>query len=93
MPDHTHFFARPEIDAQPMAKWIKMWKSVSSRQISAVLKIEPPIWQAEYFDRYLRSSESYSEKWNYVEQNAVRAGLVQAAEEWPYQGAIHELRF
>ena len=54
-----------------------MWKSVSSRRIAATLAIEPPIWQSDYFDRYLRSSESYSDKWQYVEQNPVRAGLVE----------------
>lgn len=92
MPDHVHFFARPEIEAHQMANWMEMWKSVSSRQISAVLGIAPPIWQAEYFDRYLRSSESYSAKWDYVEQNAVRAGLVERVEDWPYRGVIHDLR-
>jgi REP element-mobilizing transposase RayT len=55
MPDHVHFFARPEIDARPMAAWVQMWKSVSSRRIAAALVIGQPIWQAEYFDRYLRS--------------------------------------
>src|SRR6266404_5351130 len=34
MPDHVHFFARRAIDARPMASWMQMWKSVSSRQLS-----------------------------------------------------------
>ena len=93
MPDHVHFFARPAIDARPMADWVQMWKSVSSRQIAVALAIDPPIWQTDYFDRYLRSSESYSEKWQYVEQNAVRAGLVETTEAWPYRGTIHDLMF
>jgi putative transposase len=93
MPDHVHFFARPEIDAQPMADWVKMWKSVSSRRIAAALSIKSPIWQSEYFDRYLRSTENYAEKWHYVEQNAVRAGLVETAESWPYRGAVSDLMF
>lgn len=93
MPDHVHFFARPAIDARPMADWVQMWKSVSSRRIAAALGIDPPIWQTDYFDRYLRSSESYSEKWQYVEQNAVRAGLVETMEAWPYRGTIHDLMF
>ena len=93
MPDHVHFFARPEIGARRMAKWVQMWKSVSSRRIAAVLSIKPPIWQPEYFDRYLRSSENYSEKWHYVEQNAVRAGFVDTAEAWPYRGTINDLMF
>jgi REP-associated tyrosine transposase len=93
MPDHVHLFARPEISARRMAEWVQMWKSVSSRRIAAVLSMKPSIWQPEYFDRYLRSSENYSEKWHYVEQNAVRAGLVEIAEAWPYRGTINNLMF
>ena len=93
MPNHVHFFARPAIDARPMADWVQMWKSVSSRQIAAALAIDPPIWQTDYFDRYLRSSESYSDKWQYVEQNPVRAGLVGRVEDWPYHGTINDLMF
>src|SRR5205823_11819905 len=51
MPDHLHLFARPEIDADPMANWLQMWKSVSSRRIAAISALMPPIWQADYFDR------------------------------------------
>lgn len=76
-----------------MADWVQMWKSVSSRRIAAALSIKPPIWQSEYFDRYLRSSENNSEKWRYIEQNAVRAGLVETAEVWPYRGTINDLMF
>jgi len=93
MPDHVHFFARPEIDGRPMAKWVQLWKGVSSRKMTKSLRILPPIWQSEYFDRYLRSSESYSEKWDYVEQNPERAGLVERFEDWPYRGIIHDLMF
>lgn len=93
MPDHVHLFARPEIGAQRMMKWVEMWKSVSSRRIAAALSIKPPIWQREYFDRYLRSSENYAEKWHYVEQNPIRSGLVETIEAWPYRGTINDLKF
>ena len=93
MPDHVHFFTRPEVDAKPIAKWVQTWKGTSSRSITKALNARPPIWQADYFDRFLRSTESYSEKWDYVEHNAVRAGLVECAEDWPYRGIIHDLMF
>ena len=93
MPDHVHFFARPATDARPKAEWVGMWKSVSSRRIAVMLAIRQPIWQPDYFDRYLRSSESYSEKWQYVEQNPVRAGLVTRVEDWSYRARIHDLMF
>jgi REP-associated tyrosine transposase len=39
----------------------------------------------------LRAGESYSEKWNYVRDNPVRAGLVSNADEWKYAGEIEKL--
>jgi putative transposase len=68
-----------------------MWKSVSSRQITKVLNVRVPVWQEDYFDRYLRSAESYGQKWQYVRNNPVRAGLVRCPEDWPYQGRIWSL--
>jgi putative transposase len=50
------------------------------------------VWQPGFFDHLLRSSESYSEKWEYVRLNPVRKGLVDRPEEWPYQGQIIPLR-
>jgi len=41
----------------------------------------PPVWQRGFFDHLLRSDESYAEKWNYVRENPVRAGLAQSAED------------
>ncbi len=46
------------------------------------------IWEEGFFDHVLRSNESYSQKWNYVRENPVRAGLVKSAADWPYQGEI-----
>jgi len=74
-----------------MKAWVKMWKSVSSRKMAHALGIEASIWQADYFDRYLRNGDSYSDKWQYVELNPVRAGLVETADQWPYKGRIWDL--
>ena len=40
-------------------------------------------WQPGFFDHILRTDESYGEKWNYVRNNPVRAGLVKNAGDWP----------
>jgi putative transposase len=47
-----------------------------------------PLWQPGFFDHVLRNDESYSQKWEYVRENPVRAGLVARADEWPYQGEL-----
>ena len=92
MPDHIHLFAMPGVKADSMQKWIAQWKSISARRIATVLGARGPIWQRDYFDRYLRTAESYQAKWDYVRNNPIRANLVTAQEHWPYQGEIHELR-
>jgi putative transposase len=55
------------------------------------LKLSRRVWQEEFFDHVLRSSESYSQKWDYVKENPVRAGLVKSSKEWPWQGEIEPL--
>jgi hypothetical protein len=50
-------------------------------------RIQNWAWQEGCFDRLLRSDESLSEKWEYLRQNPVRAGLVNDPEDWPYQYA------
>ncbi len=93
MPDHVHLFARAAEDAKPLAKWIEAWKSLSSRRLKAAGVITPPLWQRDYCDRFLRSAENYSEKWDYVANNPVRAGLCARPEDWPWRGRLHDLQF
>jgi putative transposase len=96
MPDHVHFFCRPELGAKSLSEFVGFWKSYTSRKIHALgLPRSTPaattLWQREFFDHVLRSAESYGEKWNYVRDNPVRAGLVSTADEWKYAGEIETL--
>lgn len=92
MPDHVHLFARATLDAKPLAHWVRTWKSLSARQISSDLRIPAPIWQRDYFDRFLRSADNYSEKWDYVAENPVRKNFCREAKDWRWKGRIHDLR-
>jgi putative transposase len=91
MPDHVHFFCSAELDAKPLPKFMQFWKQWTSKRIARELKIHGRLWQAEFFDHVLRSSESYSQKWDYVRENPARAGLVKDADDWPFQGEIEDL--
>ena len=93
MPDHVHLFARAAPDAKRLADWLETWKSLSSRRLKAAGMIAPPLWQRDYFDRFLRSAESYSEKWDYVAHNPVRAGLCGKSEDWLWRRRLHDLKF
>jgi len=41
-------------------------------------------WQPGFFDHVLRNDESYGQKWEYVQENPVRARLVQWPDQWPH---------
>jgi putative transposase len=82
MPDHIHLFVRGGRDFV-LSTWIGGLK----RALSVALEAKQ-LWQPGFFDHILRSDESYSEKWNYVHENPVRARLVENANKWPYQGEI-----
>jgi REP element-mobilizing transposase RayT len=88
MPDHIHFFCTDAEQGVKLNKFIQAWKQWTSKRIKEVLKIDDSIWQKSFFDHLIRSSESYSEKWEYVRQNPVRAGLVKNADDWKYWGYV-----
>ena len=92
MPDHLHLFCAPtEHDSLPIINWIAFWKSYATRRWPDPEDL--PVWQRHFWDRQLRRSESYDEKWNYVVENPVRTGLVARSEDWPFQGELNELRW
>lgn len=91
MPDHIHFFCAPAMREASLGKWVKYWKALVSKEWPVL--DQQPIWQVDYWDRQLRCGEHYSEKWEYVRSNPVRAGLVECADNWPFQGAMNDLRW
>lgn len=86
MPDHIHFFVRGPDDFN-LGRWIACLKQALAKAIGCRSSVVT-IWQRGFFDHLLRSDESYGQKWNYVRENPVRAGLKTCAEEWPYAGEI-----
>jgi REP-associated tyrosine transposase len=84
MPDHVHLFCSAEMDAKPLPKFVQAWKQWTSKRITRELDVTGPVWQEQFFDHVLRSSESYRQKWDYFRQNPARAGLVAAADDWPW---------
>ena len=80
MPDHLHLFVSGPDDFV-LGRWVGTLKRVLSKQIDSGSR--DPIWQRGFFDHVLREGESYSEKWNYVRENPVRAGLMASADDWP----------
>jgi REP-associated tyrosine transposase len=92
MPDHLHLFVATDDRRIELAMWMKSLKNSISKSLRSI-GFASPHWQKTFFDHLLRSSESYSAKWNYVRNNPVRAGVVLHAEDWPYAGEIFPLEY
>ena len=86
MPDHVHLFVCGGLDFV-LGDWIGALKQALAKA-NKLSRKDKQIWQEGFFDHVLRSDESYAQKWAYVRDNPVRAGLVTRAEDWPYQGEI-----
>ncbi len=87
MPDHLHLFAAPGRLEISLENWITYWK----RQFTKVRGVVGQQWQTNHWDTRLRLGESYDEKWSYVRENPVRAGLVASADDWLCQGEMNVL--
>ena len=67
----------PEDERFAIETWMQFWKSRFSKRCPAQTSWE---WQRGGFHHRLRTAEAYQEKWAYVRDNPVRAGLVAAPE-------------
>jgi REP element-mobilizing transposase RayT len=90
MPDHVHFFCVCDETekATSLSGFVGGFKQWTAKSLLRQLGLPAPLWQTEFFDRLLRSDESYAAKWEYVRTNPVRAALAQSEDDWPYAGEI-----
>ena len=73
-----------------LSDWVKILKNSLSKTFRSQ-NIPAPHWQKGFFDRVMRTEESYCEKWLYVAENPVRKKLVAYPQDWPFQGEIYPL--
>ena len=87
MPDHLHLFAAPVKMEFTFDAWVRYWKSLVTKALNDSQKR----WQTGHWDTRLRREENYRDKWEYIRQNPVRAGLVGEANAWRWQGEMNDL--
>jgi putative transposase len=80
MPEHIHLLAGPASRNAAVGSLSAGIKRAMHRKLRAQWQ-----WQPGCFDRLLRREESVEEKWQYIRENPVRAGLVQHWSDWPYR--------
>ena len=75
MPDHAHLILQPNSGCA-LSHITKGIKGVSARLLNQDRGVSGTVWQAESFDRIIRSEHELLEKLNYILNNAVKNGLV-----------------
>jgi valyl-tRNA synthetase len=90
MPDHVHLLITPLRDES--GDWYKLAdlmhsiKSFTATEINKLRGASGKLWQQEYYDRIVRDEEELLEKWNYIINNPVKAGLVGRPEDYAFYG-------
>ena len=77
MPDHLHMIIQVN-SRERFSDLIGDYKRYLSKKCGVR-------WHRGFFDHRIRRHESLEEKWRYIENNPVRAGLVRTPEEWAFR--------
>jgi REP element-mobilizing transposase RayT len=85
MPNHVHAIFQPHAAMPAIMRWLK---GRTGRVANRILgRTGTPFWQDESFDHWVRCEEELQDLIAYVENNPVKAGLVEAAEQWRWSSA------
>lgn len=93
MPNNVHVLFRVHADASRkekiplLASIVHGWKSYTAVQANRILGRKGKFWMREYYDRFIRDERHYRACVDYIHENPVKAGLVNAPEEWPWPSA------
>ena len=77
MPDHLHALIRFPNNIV-MKNVVRNWKRYTARAFGIS-------WQRDFFDHRIRDAQGLSQKWEYVLDNPVRAGLVENRNLWAFR--------
>ena len=80
---------RADVKSAPTSA-IEFVKYMKGRSVAAARNVgltQRSFWQRSFFDHFLRKDEDVETVCRYIWNNPVRAGIVQHAEEYPYNGS------
>ena len=85
MSNHVRMLAQPRTAPN---RFMKSLKGFTAREANRILgRSGQPFWQAESFDHWVRNSGEHARIQTYIEENPVKAGLVQCAEDYRWSSA------
>jgi REP element-mobilizing transposase RayT len=91
MPNHVHLVCTPleweEGAYRSLAAILHSLKRYTAREANKLLGRQGAFWQQESYDHVIRDEDEFRRIMDYVLNNPVQAGLVDAWEEWPWTHA------
>lgn len=85
MPNHVHVLIEVK-EGWTLSTIMHGWRSYTAHQANKILGRTGDFWMDEYFDRYIRDEKHLETVINYIDNNPVKAGLVDEAYKWPWCG-------
>jgi REP element-mobilizing transposase RayT len=86
MPNHVHVLFEP-LDGYALDGIIRSWKTFTAKQCNLLIKRSGTFWARDYFDRFIRDESHLARTADYIENNPVKANLVESPEAWPWSSA------
>ena len=88
MANHVHALLLPKV---PPSRLLQSLKGATARYANRLLcRTGESFWQAESYDRWVRSDSEWERIAAYIENNPVKAGLVQRAEDYRWSSAARQ---
>ena len=83
MPDHWHALIWTGYPLT-LSQVIHDIKKVSARRLHVRRGTAGPLWQHQFWDRFVRHAKEFTDRLTYMHINPVRKGLVPRPEDWPW---------
>jgi putative transposase len=89
MPNHVHVLLEPRTELSTITRWLKGRTARTANRILGLTN--QPFWSQESYDHIVRSPEEFRNTAYYIEENPVRARLVELPNQWRWSSAWEEL--
>ena len=81
MPDHWHALVGPDIPLT-ISRVVQDIKWLAARSLNRRRQLRGPVWQHQFWDRFVRHEKEFQQRLQYMHLNPVRKGLVPRPEDW-----------
>jgi len=81
MPDHWHALIFPRYPLT-ISRVLQDVKSVAARKFNPGRQRKGALWQHQFWDRFVRHTQEFRDRLEYMRRNPVTAGLVERPEDW-----------